>query len=414
MRTADKLTLCPALRVLAAAIAAQWIAPALGAVDVVPQISLLADSNDNPRLRPEQENEAQRTLVDARVTLTNVGQRGNIFVEPRVRVSAYADEDDEDLENNDWWIRTYGEYDWQTVSSGFYAEFQRRGIQTSEFVSAAPEDPDLPAPPDVGTGALVLFQQEQDTSWFSPFLDYNLSDRSTLRFEYQSTDVSYSGPQFRARSDFNDQRVYAGIVRHVDERTDVSARFFGGNYEGTVNQNQTDSVGVEGRFTRPINEIWSFSLGAGVQRSDFSFYDDNDVFVDNATSNVIADVEFRQRSELRTLNIRVAQEIYPSGSGFLSEVAQLTLYVDQRFSPRVTGRFGVRYDDIATLDEVRTVNDRDYGRVEIEFRWQMARRLSLVGGYQFTAQAFDESPEADADANSIYFGVMYRGLERAP
>jgi hypothetical protein len=194
----------------------------------------------------------------------------------------------------------------------------------------------------------------------------------------------------------------------------VSARFFGGNYEGSVNQNQTDSVGVEGRFTRPINEIWSFSLGAGVQRSDFSFYDDNDVFVDNATSNVIADVEFRQRSELRTLNIRVAQEIYPSGSGFLSEVAQLTLYLDQRFSPRVTGRFGVRYDDIATLDEVRTVNDRDYGRVEIEFRWQMARRLSLVGGYQFTAQSFDESPEADADSNSIYFGVMYRGLERAP
>jgi hypothetical protein len=44
----------------------------------------------------------------------------------------------------------------------------------------------------------------------------------------------------------------------------------------------------------------------------------------------------------------------------------------------------------------------------------MARRLFLVGGYNFTAQSFHQTPEADADSNSIYFGVNYRGLERAP
>lgn len=393
-----------------------WLAPAQAAVDLVPQVSMLLDTNDNPRLRPDElpENESERTVADVRVTFTNVGERGNIFVEPRVRASAYADEDDEDLENDDWWVRSYGEYHWQTVTSGFHAEFRTRGIQSSEFISATPEDPDLPPPPDIGTGALVFFNQEQESTWFSPFVDYNLSNRSALRFEYQGTDVSYTGPQFRARGDYRDRRAYAGIVRNVDERTEVSARLMGGNFEGDVNQNETDTVGVEGRFTRPINEIWSFSFGAGVQRSDFSFYDDDDQFVDNATSNVIADIEFRQRSELRTLNVRLAQEIYPSGSGFLSEVRELSLYVDQRFTPRVTGRFGVLYDDISTLDEVRTVNDRDYGRVEIEFRWQMARRLSLIGGYQFTGQSFHESPEADADSNAIYFGLMYRGLERAP
>jgi hypothetical protein len=413
MRTVNN-AIGPAISTLAAALASLWLVPAQAVVDFVPQIRLLADSNDNPRLRPVQENDAQALAVDARITLTNFGERGNIFVEPRVRLSAYADEDDEDLESDDWWVRSYGRYDWRTVSSGFYAEFQRRSIQSSEFISAVPEDPDLPPPPDVGTGALLLFSQEQDSSWFAPFVDYELSNRSLLRFEYQGMDVSYTGPQFRARSDFRDKRVYAGIVRHVDERTDVSARVFGGNYEGDFNQNQTDSVGVEGRFTRPINEIWSFTLGAGVQRSDFSFYDEDNSFVDNATSNVVADIEFRQRSELRTLNVRLAREIYPSGSGFLSEVEQVSLFVEQTFSPKVVGRFGVRYDDIATLDEVRTVNDRDYGRVEIEFRWALARRMSLVGGYVFTGQSFHDTPEADADSNAIYFGLQYRGLERAP
>jgi hypothetical protein len=52
--------------------------------------------------------------------------------------------------------------------------------------------------------------------------------------------------------------------------------------------------------------------------------------------------------------------------------------------------------------------------VEIEFRWALARRMSLVGGYVFTGQSFHDTPEADADSNAIYFGLQYRGLERAP
>jgi hypothetical protein len=127
---------------------------------------------------------------------------------------------------------------------------------------------------------------------------------------------------------------------------------------------------------------------------------------------VIADVEFRQRSELRTLNLRFAREIYPSGNGFLSEVNQVTAYVQQRFSQSLTGIFGLRYDDIATLDQARTTDERDYARAEIEFRWALGSRMSLLTGYTYTAQSFGEIDVTKAKSNAVYFGVNYRGLSR--
>lgn len=399
-------------RALAAGVALAWLAPLQAAWEFVPQVGLLVESNDNPRLQVINEDEASRGILDLRATISNYGERGNIFVEPRVRSSAYADSEDDDLDNDDILIRSYGQYGWTSVTAGYYSQFERRSIQSSEFVSSVPDDPDLPLPPDVGTGEFFFINQDQDTAWFAPFVEYDLSQRSGLRFEYQSMDVSYTGPQLPDRGDFRDKRFYAGIVRHVDSRTDVTARAFVGYFEGDVNQNETDTAGVEGRFTRPISEVWSFSFGAGVQRSDFRFIEFPRRLVDNATSNVVGDVEFRQRSELRTLNVRFAREIYPTGSGFLSEVDQVSLFVEQDFTPKLSGRFGIRYDDIAALDEVESRNQRDYARADVEFRWQMTQRISLLAGYQYTTQDFPEQPLPEAVSNAFYFGVNYRGLSR--
>jgi hypothetical protein len=399
-------------RSLAASIALTWFAPLQAAWEFVPQVGLLVEGNSNPRLQVANEDDASRAILDVRATLSNYGERGNIFIEPRVRSSAYADEDDDDLDNDDVFVRSYGQYAWTSVTAGYYSSFERRSIQSSEFVSSVPEDPDLPLPPDVGTGELFFINQDQDTIWFAPFVEYDLSPRSALRFEYQSIDVSYTGPQLPDRGDFREKRFYTGLVRHVDSRTDVSARAFVSHFEGDVNQNETETAGVEGRFTRPMSEVWSFSFGAGVQRSDFRFIEFPRRLIDNATSNVVADIEFRQRSDLRTLDLRFAREIYPTGSGFLSEVDQVSVFVDQDFTPKLSGRFGFRYDDIGTIEAVETRDDRDYARIDVEFRWQMSQRISLLAGYQFTAQDFPEQPLPEATANAFYFGVNYRGLSR--
>jgi hypothetical protein len=126
----------------------------------------------------------------------------------------------------------------------------------------------------------------------------------------------------------------------------------------------------------------------------------------------VADVEFRQRTELRTLNLRFAREIFPTGSGFLSEVDQISAFVEQEFSPTLSARFGIRYDDISELDEVESRNQRDYARIDVEFRWQISQRISLLTGYQFTTQEFPEQPLPKATSNALYLGVNYRGLSR--
>lgn len=401
-----------AARSLAAGIAVAWLAPLQAAWEFVPQVGLLVEGNDNPRLQVFNEDEASRAILDLRATISNYGERGSIFIEPRIRSSAYSDPEDDDLDNDDILIRSYGQYGWTSVTAGYYSQFERRSIQSSEFVSSVPDDPDLPLPPDVGTGEVLFFNQDQDTAWFAPFVEYDLSQRSALRFEYQTIDVSYTGPQLPDRGDFREKKFYTGIVRHVDSRTDVTARAFVSHFEGDVNQNNTDTTGVEGRFTRPMSEVWTFSLGAGVQRSDFRFIQFPRRLIDNATSNVVADVEFQQRSDLRTMNLRFAREIYPTGSGFLSEVDQISVFVEQEFTPKLTGRFGIRYDDIAALDAVEARDDRDYARADVEFRWRMSQRIFLLAGYQYTTQDFPEQPLPQAVSNALYFGVNYRGLSK--
>ena len=88
--------------------------------DFVPESLMAIETNDNPRLNQStvQQNtvDSTRTLVDAHIGVSNVGQRGEVYVEPRVRIDAYGETENQDLESEDLFLRATGEYRWQAVS----------------------------------------------------------------------------------------------------------------------------------------------------------------------------------------------------------------------------------------------------------------------------------------------------------
>src|SRR5690606_38345286 len=113
------------------------------------------------------------------------------------------------------------------------------------------------------TGLLVFLDEFRNRYSVRPFAELSVSERSAVLLEARLLDVSYTGPEFRGRSDFNDTSLSLGIGRTIDDRTAATARMIVSRFEADVTRNETDTVGVVGSFSRELNEIWSFDLTTG-------------------------------------------------------------------------------------------------------------------------------------------------------
>ena len=106
---------------------------ALAAWDVIPDVGTFIESSDNLQLRTEGSQDGTLALLDARVLFTNRGQRGVIRVEPRILKDTYAEEINSDLESDDRYLRSSGNYNWQAASVGFNADFAQQNIRRAEI-----------------------------------------------------------------------------------------------------------------------------------------------------------------------------------------------------------------------------------------------------------------------------------------
>lgn len=309
--------------------------------ELVPDVDLAASRLDNPRLNPNDiDGTSNRMVLDGRVRAQNYGQRGYVYIEPRVRADVYSDSTDSDLDGDDLFLLAAGQYRWTSALLGARANFNQVSILRSEIVDAIPDDPDEQDPVDVEAGELQQFDQDRTRLSLVPFAEFDISERSSFRFSGRLTDVSYSGPPIANRSDFQSSEISFGLQRRVDERTQVTARVFTSSFEADLNANTTDSIGVEGLFTRPLTETWSFSLSAGVQRNEFSFVQGANV-IDNADSNPTYGLGFRNRSDRTTWNIDLRRRLNPNGSGFVVVRDELRVFVDRQLTPRLTGSVGL-------------------------------------------------------------------------
>src|SRR5690606_18073537 len=110
----------------------------------IPDIRLEVEANDNPRLgqRPEErgidadeleDHTATRMLFDGSVRLRSVGQRGEVVLSPRIRLDAYADTIDDDLERQDFYLNVRTAYRWPRSTAGLRANLARESILSAEL-----------------------------------------------------------------------------------------------------------------------------------------------------------------------------------------------------------------------------------------------------------------------------------------
>jgi hypothetical protein len=433
-RSAHSVLLRSSLTAVLAPLSLALSLEARGAWEAIPELTLAVDTNDNTRLDEEgQDQKTSRTLLDAGIGLASFNERSSLTLAPRLVTDAYADSADRELETDDIFLGATGRRDWISVGAGFETDYSKESILSSELQETTPGDPDIEDPDDADadTGRLVFFDEDRERLVLRGDLDFRLSERNSFNLQAQRRSVDYSGDAATQlasrRSDFDDDRVSLGVTRRVDERNVVIARVFVSEYRADRNDNDTHSVGVEGRFSRPVSQTWRFNLSAGVQRSDYNFLNLNTLQrIDNADTNYTLGAGLRRRAERSTVNVNVVHAVNPSASGFLVVRDEVSGYLERQLSPRFGMRLGARFTRTNTLDDVDREDERDYSRVELGFERALSQRMFLTFGYDFTRQEFANQPTCppggsvatcgseDVSSNTLYLGVTYRGLSRRP
>jgi hypothetical protein len=387
--------------------------------DFVPELDLRAQGQDNPRYIPDNsppsvnKQSAMSAIFDASLEMATYTDRGSLIFVPDVINYQYADKAFNDLEGTDYSFTGSGQYKWQKAVAGFVARFSHERLAGAEFNSV---DFNLEQPnPDTGeTGRVVFINQYRDFYWLSPYVQFDLSPRNVLRFDFANYDTTYTGGDLAFRTGYKDRQLATTLQRNVDERTQVAAVMTIDDYKAQVNTNDFRTVTLKGTFERPVNPLWSFNMGAGVLRSDYTVVDALNHTTTSATTDYVINVGFRKRSERSNMNFDLSRDVYPSSNGYSVIRRQVGLALIKQATPRLTMDMGFVYQETTTLGNLNATNDRNYGTVSMQWEWAIKPVLFLVGGFEWLTQEYpnDLLNRGQMDATSLTVGVRYRALSK--
>jgi hypothetical protein len=382
-----------------------------GGWDLVPDITLEAESNDNPALDVGTGSieTANRVLADVMLRMRRAQPRGELMFEPRVRRDAYADGDASELESTDVFLRSGGVYRGQTVRVGYSADVARErllGVEFLETLDPIDDDPSAVATNQVGAN------ERRTRFGISPYVDIELNSRTTLRLDGRLVDVDYERGATQGRTDFL-ERVLGGEYRRElnDQRSTLGVRVFATGYEAALNNNTTDTRGAELNFTRAVTELWSWTVGGGTQRSDFAL-SSGGRRIRGTDSSAIFRVGVRKLGELSTVRADLQRQLSPDALGFVAPRDEVRLTWQRSFSPRINGRMVLRAIDAEGVPTV-VDSDRRYGRAEVDVEWRFNTSWWLIAGLAHATRS-EGSINASGESNALTIGVRYRGRSSQP
>ena len=393
---------------------------AFSAWELAPNLELSVETRENPRLDVDnvgplpndpEDDLATMTLFNGRFAMSNMGPRSFLVLEPRLRVGAAKDPEDEDLESEDVFFDARGQRRWEKSNAGFNSYFSRESILYSEIPDAEPINPDVDDPVAIDTGRLARLDEDRARASIQPYAEFQVSERSSVLLDARLIDVTYSGNSVTGRSDFNDAQISTGIARQMNDRNRAEARLLFSRFTADATENETDTVGIEGTFSRAISDIWSLRLTPGLQRSEIAFRTPLGQLVEDTDTNFTLELGLRKRSEVATVNLDIQHAVDPNSSGFVEQRDEFRVSIDRRLSEILTASFAFRAIDTSSLGDLQT-GTRDYARLGLGLEWAVKRAWSIGIGYDGIFQEFDNQDQ-DATSNSVSVSASYRGQSRA-
>jgi hypothetical protein len=375
------------------------IAQADAAWEFTPTIEAGYLIDDNYRLtQPGTEVEVSGPLVDAELAMRTVTQRGEFSITPRVRATYFPDE--RDLDSTDYFAALEWLNNGQRVTSRLRGDFAQQDVINSEQPDAG-VDTDL-GEVDIGDSGRVLTRNTRTRFGVRPDFRFDVSPRKEIQIGANYTDVSYDNQVDGAQVDFNLKELTAGLVSRVNERSTLTTRVRGAQFD-IETQGTTDSYGAELEWaTRSVSETRTF-LRAGAQNVSLASGNDETAWVAGGGVNWIAG-----RNELLA---DIARSVAPSSAGVVITRDQLRLQLTRAMTPRLELLAGLRgiHDD--GVDDASAFTARSYATANVGLQWRWQEEFAFRIAADYTWQEFDDALD-DATSTGAMLSVVYQPLQR--
>lgn len=417
------MSLCDTPKALASARLLGFLAAASGcagaahaARELIPQVGVDFNSNTNPRLLAEPTTlgqppvrSATRLAAQLGLQFSSFSPRGEFVLQPTVRSDAYAKKENSGLQSTDEFLQSNAEYRWQRTKAGFSANLANEKILGAEVLAAQPQliDGQDPSAFDL---VLPSLDERRKQGIISPYTQFALSTRNSLRFDGRYTNVTYVGSGVTARTNFTDSLIGAEIDHQLSPLNTLSGRIFRSAFHAAINQNRTTSVGAELLYQRELSNIWSLNGSFGEERSDFGYIGAGNARVTGFEDDLTFELGAKKHTERSDMSVSYREHVSPDSFGFLTTRDELTFSLKRQMSPVLSADTALRLIRLGSVGNALKGNRR-YGRVDFDVNWAVSRTWSVVFSYRYFSRSV-EFVSPVARSNSVSVGVQYQGLSR--
>ena len=357
--------------------------------------------DDNYRLTsPGTEISVSGPLVDAEMELRTLTQTGEFSLTPRVRATYFPDESE--LDAVDYFTSLNWERRGQRVNTRLRAEYAQQDIVNSEL-------PDVDTggdlgEPDLGDAGRTFVDNRRTRFDIRPSMNFDVSQRNELQFEAGYSDVSFDERVSNAQVDYNTTTLAAGLRSRLSERTSLTTRLRGAEYE-IDSQDARTGYGAELQWDRVTAAETRAYWRIGAQNVELNDGDSETAWLAGAGVNFLIG-----RNELF---VDASRNVGPSSAGVIVARDQLRLRWTRAMTPRLSLVAGLRGTHDEDLDDsgLSTFTERSYATGDLGLQWFWQEEFSLRAAYDYTWQEF-RSDADDATSSGFMVSVTYQPLQR--
>lgn len=394
--------------------------PAQAYWELIPRIEggITTETNPNNRLETQPYDSATGGFADFRLDGAFKTPRDTISLVPRFRTVKYTGSDS-NLDDDDWSIDLNTSHQWNIAKANLLLGYRDNGIRTSEFNTANPGQ---------------TTNDSQQTWRFDPSLTYVLSERNSLQFTADLTDIEYEASPTAGYYDYTNSSLQATWIHAFDAKTSALLSVNGGKFEAkdpySTAENITDSYGATAALERKLTPTVTGTLTLGASHSTqdvsrepipfppfgsfcplgFDQETTGQCTLSDSSDNFIGGISLIQTSEIMTTTIEYSQSQAPrsNGTSVVSDIFRLKFNRD--LSRRFEGSLNMLYVSDSKLGDFGR-QDRDYFEATTNLRYRLTEYLSLYGTYSYTVNKDDANSGGEKQKNNrLFFSLVYRGV----
>jgi hypothetical protein len=369
-----------------------------------PSASLTAEGDTNLELDPGNKTRTLGALamVSSIIGITNPDS--DINFRPRLEYRDYPED------SSDNRLEAYLDFNavkrWQRSTFSVFGDLEHRDEFNAEFNSAIFDTFNPVAPTTPETGKAVI-GGTRDSAYIVPTYNFKFSPllAGGLSGVYQR--MQYSPDDDFSHVDFQYYLGKASLTWTVSERSELSFGGFGSKYDAL--HFDSHSTGAGGSLDFDTHWTQKLSASASLIFERVKFTQTAPQILDTSANATGGTVGLIYAAQVSRFKFNAGRVVTPSGGGSLYTSDQIRFQYDRDITYRFTATaaaIGLR-DHGVTSNVVG--NDRSYLQTVIEAKWMMARTWFLQGGYQYSWQKFETSPDGAA-SNRVYIRVVYQGL----